>query len=277
METNIPFDRIEGYVFDLDGTVYLGEQALPGAAALMAALRRQDKKCVFITNKPLAPRDEYARKLTHLGIPTYPQDVITSGYVLGRTLAATQPDLALYVVGEENLKKELLSHNLNILAELIDQDEKEVIDASAIDAVIVAFDRTLDYRKINTAYQAIINGSRFYATNSDKTCPMPGGGIPDAGGTIALLEHLSNRKVELIAGKPSEVMMQTAIQYLELSPEKCLLVGDRLETDIRMGKQAGMYAAVVLSGASSREQAMQAVPAPDHIFEHIGEIRQYIQ
>lgn len=275
--TKIPFERIHGYIFDLDGTVYLGEQALPGAAALFAKLRELHKRVVFVTNKPLAPRESYARKLTALGIPTTPEDVITSGYVLGRYLAKNQPDLSLYVIGEELLKEELRGQNLFVLDEFSDQDEKAVIDASKVEAVVVAFDRTLDYRKINTGYQALVNGARFYATNPDKTCPLPGGGIPDAGGTIALLEHLTGRKVALIAGKPSTVMMQVAAEKLALAPGNCLLVGDRLETDILMGKNAGMYAAVVLTGASSRAQALGANPPPDHIFENIGEIRSFLE
>ena len=119
--------------------------------------------------------------------------MITSAYVLGHHLAHHEPNLRYYVVGEENLRQELRGHGLQIAEELVDQSPKEVIDPQGIDAVVVAFDRTLDYRKLNTAYQALMRGARFYATNGDKMCPMPGGGIPDAGGTIAALEHMTGR------------------------------------------------------------------------------------
>ncbi len=269
----IPFGQIDGIIFDLDGTVYLGEQALEGAVETIAALRQKGKRTVFVTNKPLEPRQKYAAKLTRLGIPTPPDEVITSGYVLGYHLAQVAPELAYYVVGEDNLKEELRGFGLNILGELVDQDEKEVIIPSGIEAVIIAFDRTLSYRKLNTAYQALRMGARFFATNPDKTCPMPGGGIPDAGATIAALEHLTGRKVELLAGKPSTLMMRVCMSRLDLPPERCLLVGDRLETDIRMGNQAGMYTSLVLSGASTRAQAEAAEPAPDLILENVGELR----
>src|SRR5439155_26230316 len=138
---------IDGFILDLDGTVYLGENALPGAVDGIAELRRRGKRILFVSNKPLQPRESYAKKLTKLGIPATADDVVTSGFVLGYDLARTEPNLNLYVIGEQNLLDELRSHGLRIMSEFIDQDSKEVIDARGVDAVVVAFDRTLDYRK----------------------------------------------------------------------------------------------------------------------------------
>jgi arabinose operon protein AraL len=267
---------IKGFIFDLDGTLYLGEQALPYAVETIQAIRALGKHVLFISNKPLEPRQNYAAKLTRLGIPASADDVITSGYVLGYHLSQYFKELAYYVVGEENLKAELRAFGLKVLEELWDQDEKSVIQPDGIEAVVIAFDRTLDYRKLNTAYQALVKGARFFATNPDKTCPMPGGGIPDAGATLAALEHLSGRKVELLAGKPSRLMMEVAMQRLNLPAESCLVTGDRLETDVRMGIEAGMHAAVVLTGASNRKQAEEALPAPDLILENLGDLLKLI-
>jgi NagD protein len=263
---------IDGFVFDLDGTVYLGDNALPGAAEGIAELRRRDKRVVFVSNKPLEPRQTYAGKLTRLGIPTDPDDVITSALVLGHHLARTAPQLRLYVIGEPNLVTELRGHGLTVVDELMDQDPKEVIDPRGIDAVVVAFDRTLDYRKLNTAYQALRRGARFLATNADKACPMPGGGIPDAGATICALEHITGRKVELVAGKPSPLITQVALERLGLSADRCIMVGDRLETDIRMGQQAGMATAVVLTGVSKRADVARLAPPPDFVIDRLDEL-----
>jgi len=101
---------------------------------------------------------------------------------------------------------------------------------------------------------------------------VPGGGIPDAGATLAALEALTGRKVELLAGKPSRLMVEVALECMGLPPERCLIVGDRLETDIRMGKEAGMWAAVVLTGASTRCQAETALPPPDLVLANVGEL-----
>lgn len=263
---------LDGFVFDLDGTVYLGERALPGAVDTITHLRQRGKRILFVTNKPLQPRTVYAEKLNRLGIPADAEDVITSGYVLGYHLARHFPDLALYVIGEQALLDELRGHGLHIVDEFVDQDPKEVIQPHGVDAVVVAFDRTLDYRKLNTAYQALLNGARFFATNADKMCPMPGGGIPDAGATITALEHITGRKLELLAGKPSTLIMDVALSRLGLPPERCIMVGDRLETDMRMGQQAGMRTAAVMTGASTRADVALMENPPDYVLENIGEI-----
>ena len=265
-------EGVRGVVFDLDGTVYLGDQALPGAVEVISVLRGKGIKTAFVTNKPLAGAADYAAKLTGLGIPTPPGQVITSAVVLGRHLARHFPNLRYYVVGEEYLKDELRAMGLVVADELCDQSELEVIDPSGIDAVIVAFDRTLDYRKLNTAYQALRHGARFFATNADRACPMPGGAIPDAGATIAALEHSTGRQMELLAGKPSPLIMQTALELLQVRAGECLMVGDRLETDIRMGLEAGMHTALVLTGATRREDLAQSPVKPEWVLENLLEL-----
>ncbi len=262
---------IQGVLLDLDGTVYLGDKALPTAPDAIARLRSAGKRVLFVSNKPLKPRSDYALKLSRLGIPATPEDVITSGYVLGRYLARVAPDQRLFVIGEPPLLEELRSHHLQIVDD-VPGDPRQVIDVAGIDGVVVAFDRTLTYKKLNVAYQALLRGARFYATNADKACPMPGGSIPDAGAILAALEHITGRTVDVLAGKPSSLMIDVALERLQLPPERCLMVGDRLETDIRMGQLAGMWTAVTLTGVSSRAEAQQWQPPPDWIVENLGEL-----
>jgi arabinose operon protein AraL len=268
----IKLAKIDGFIFDLDGTLYLGDSVLPGAVKTLQTLRQMGKQVLFITNKPLFSRQHYAAKLTGLGISATPEEVITSGYVLGYHLSKSSPGLRLYVIGEENLKSELKGFGLNVLEEFVDQDPGDVIIPYGVDAVIVAFDRTLTYRKLNTAYQALQRGAVFMATNPDRACPMPGGEIPDAGGTIAALETMTDRKVELLAGKPSNLMIQVVLQHFGLPAERCLLVGDRLQTDIAMGKAAGMSTALVLSGVTTQQEAEEAVPGPEIILQNVGDL-----
>jgi arabinose operon protein AraL len=267
--------KINGYIFDLDGTIYTGEELLPGAAQVIAELRGLGKPILFISNKPLAAREAYAEKLTGLGIPTSPEEVLTSAYILGRHLFQTSPHLRLYVIGEEKLRSELRRFGLNIVEDSWEQDPTQVIETSGIDAVIAAFDRTLDYRKINTAYQALLRGARFFATNADKACPMPNGTIPDAGATIAALQYLTGRKVELLAGKPSPLMIEVALATLELPAFECLLVGDRMETDIRMGLEAGMRTALVLTGVSTRSDLESTNYKPDIVLNDLWEMSRF--
>jgi arabinose operon protein AraL len=265
-------DLVDGFVFDLDGTVYLGNAALPNAPQTIAALRQMGKRTLFVSNKPLEPRQSYAQKLTRLGIPTPDDDVITSTFVLGRYLTQHHPDLRCYVVGEPKTRAELAGYGIRVLGELEDQDPKDVLDPSGIDAVIVAFDRTLDYRKLNTAYQALKRGAKFFATNGDKTCPMPGGDIPDAGATLAALEHISGRSPDLLAGKPSTLILEVAVQWMGLPPARCIMIGDRLETDMRMGRQAGMLTAVTLTGVTGRDDVALMPDPPDYVIETLGDL-----
>lgn len=266
---------INGFIFDLDGTIYTGDYLLPGADRVIADIRRDGKQTLFISNKPLDSRQVYADKLTRLGIPTPPEEVLTSAYILGRHLSQTHLNKRLYVIGEENLRTELREFDLTIVDELWEQDPSLVIDASGIDAIIVAFDRSLDYRKINTAYQALLRGAQFFATNADKACPMPNGSIPDAGATIAALEYLTGRKVELVAGKPSALMIEAALNILGCPAHECLMVGDRLETDMRMGIQAGMRTALVLTGVSTRSQLDISDWQPDIVLNDLTELNLY--
>lgn len=267
---------VDGVIFDLDGTIYLGEKSLPGAVDAVAELRRRGKRVLFVSNKPLEPRRAYAQKLTRLDIPTEEGDVITSAYVLGFYLKHHAPKLRLYVIGEVSLRAELAGWGLQVLPEFFEQDEKGVIDTAGVDAVVAAFDRTLDYRKLNTAYQALQRGAQFFATNADKTCPMPGGAIPDAGATIAALEHMTGRQVELLAGKPSALMIQVATDVLQLPAQRCLVVGDRLETDILMGQRAGALTSVVLTGASTLNLVKEMKTPPTFVLNDLKELFQWV-
>ena len=263
---------IDGFLFDLDGTIYLGESAIPGVVEAIAMLRQQGKKVLFVSNKPLEPRSAYAKKLTRLGIPTDADDVITSGYVLGYHLSSLNTRLNLYVIGEANLIQELRQCGLTVLDELLDQDAQDVIDPTGIDAVVVSFDRTLDYRKLNTAYQALVNGALFYATNGDKTCPMLGGAIPDAGATLAAIEALTGREPDVLAGKPSQLIVDVVLDRMGLPAERCMMIGDRIETDIFMGQQSGMATALVLSGVAKRTDAVMMPTPPTLVIGSVSEL-----
>lgn len=256
---------VDAVIFDLDGTVYLGDAALPGAVEGIAALRQRGVRTMFVSNKPLEPRQAYAAKLTRLGIPTPADDVITSAFVLAHYLSEHGRDLRYYVLGEENLRQELRDAGLLIVDELAGQDPKNVLDPEGIDAVVVALDRTLDYRKLNTAYQALRRGARYFATNADDTCPMPGGAIPDAGATLAALHQLVKRSPELVAGKPSPLILRAALERTGVSAQRSIMVGDRLETDLRMGQEAGMLTAVPLTGVSTREDIERLARQPDFV------------
>ena len=259
--TRTPLKLYAGYIFDLDGTIYLGERLLPTARETVATLRALGRRTVFVSNNPTRTRQEYATKLTRLGIPTSPEEVINSSLVLVDFLRHNLPHARLFVVGEEPLCAELRAAGF----ELTD-------DPRQVDAVIASFDRTFTYRKLQIAFDAIRAGARFFATNADRYCPVPGGGQPDAAAMIAAIEACTATRVEVVVGKPSPYMVEAVLRLLGLPAERCLMIGDRLETDVRMGLEAGMDTALTLTGATD-EVALAASPIrPTYVLHRLSEL-----
>lgn len=253
-----------GFIFDLDGTVYLSEKLIPGADRVIHRIRETGRKVVFLSNKPLQTREDYAEKLTRLGIPTQPDEVINSTLVMSRYLQKEAPGAKLFVIGEIPFIEELRKNGFKIVEE-----------PGEIDYVVVAFDRTFDYRKLNIAYQAIKRGAHFVATNPDRTCPVEGGEIPDCAGMIAAIEAVTQKKVEVVVGKPSPIMIQTALETMGLSSQDCILIGDRMETDIKMGKEAGIATGIVLTGVTDEETLKtyrHSNLQPDFVFKSIADV-----
>jgi phosphoglycolate/pyridoxal phosphate phosphatase family enzyme len=254
----------KGFIFDLDGTVYRSDQLIPGADGVIRRLREKKRKVVFLSNKPIQTRDDYAAKLTRLGIPTQPEEVINSTFVTIHYLRKIAPQAKLFAIAETPFIEELKRADFKIT-----DDPKE------IDYVVVAFDRTFDYKKLNIAFQAIKLGAHFVATNPDRTCPVEGGEIPDCAGMIAAVEAVTGKKVELILGKPSPLIIQAALDVTGLRPEDCILIGDRLETDIKMGRDLGMATGIVLTGVTNEkmlEESKHTSLQPDFVFQSIADV-----
>ncbi len=246
------------YVFDLDGTIYLGDKALPGAARTIAALRAAQRRTIFLSNNPTKTRQQYAAKLTTLGIPTSAADIVTSALVMGQWLVHEAPDARLFVVGEQPLKDELIAAGLRLSEQ-----------PGEIDIVVASFDRTFNYHKLQVAFDAIRSGARLVGTHPDRYCPTPGGGEPDAAAMIAAIEACTAVRCDPIVGKPSPIMVETVMAMLHLPPEHCMMVGDRLETDMRMGITAGMATCLMLTGDADRTKLASSGITPTHVLERL--------
>jgi arabinose operon protein AraL len=251
----------KGFIFDLDGTVYLGDRLIPDADRGIRLLKERGRRVVYLSNKPVQTREDYAAKLTRLGIPTDPKEVINSTFVMTRFLKNNAPQARLFVAGEKPFVEELKRAGFAVTE-----------DPDKIDYVVVAFDRTFDYRKLNIAFQAIKRGAHFVATNPDRTCPVEGGEIPDCAAMIAAIEAVTLKKVEAIVGKPSLHMIEAALEVMELKPQDCILIGDRLETDIKMGKDSGIATGVVLTGVTNEEMLRESSIHPDFVFKSIADV-----
>lgn len=254
------------YLFDLDGTIYLGDTLLPGAAETIMALRKAGRRTIFLSNNPTKTRSQYMAKLTHLGIPTPVDDIINSSFVMVQWLLHEMPEARLFVVGEEPLKQELRAAGFQFSE-----------TAGEIDIVVASFDRTFVYQKLQIAFDAIRAGARLVATNPDRYCPVPGGGQPDCAAMTAAIEACTGVTCEAIVGKPSSIMIKVITDMLHVPPEQCIIIGDRLETDIRMGINAGMATCLVLTGDATQQTLLASELQPtlildrlDKLLEHTG-------
>jgi len=185
------------YLFDLDGTIYLGNALLPGAQRTIAELRAAGRRTIFLSNNPTRTRQQYADRLDRFGIPTPVEDIVNSSFVLVRWLLKHAPHACLYVVGEEPLQNELREAGFCL-------SER----AGEIDIVVASFDRTFIYHKLQVAFDAIGAGARLVATNGDRYCPVPGGGQPDAAAMIAAIEACTGARVSesVVRRMPSGVI-----------------------------------------------------------------------
>lgn len=256
-----PVTYYDAYIFDLDGTVYLGNALLPSAGETISRLREMGKRTVFLSNNPTRTREAYAAKLTRLGLPTPETAVINSSYVMVDFLKRRLPEARLFVVGEASLRNELERAGFTLTE-----------DARQVDAVIASFDRTFGYHKLQVAFDAIRHGARFFATNADRYCPVPGGGEPDAAAMIAAIEACTNTRVEAVVGKPSAYMAEAILGLLAMAPEQCVITGDRLETDVLMGLQAGMAGALTLTGATDKVTLATSDIEPTYVLRQLSDL-----
>lgn len=249
-----------GWLLDLDGTIYRGEALVPGADLAVAALRAAGRRVAFLSNKPLQTREDYARKLTGLGVPACADEVINSSLVLARHLAGLDPGAPVFVIGEPPLVAELAAHGFQVRPD------------AAVRWVVIAFDRTFDYAKLNTALQAVRGGARLIATNPDRTCPTEDGEIPDCAGMMAAVEAVTGATVECVVGKPSPIILEVALRALDVTAADCVIVGDRLETDMAMGKRLGLATVLVLTGVTRAGDPGIAALGPDLVLGSVREL-----
>jgi NagD protein len=256
MSDTVP--RYRGYAFDLDGTLYLGEQLIPGADEVVRSLRESGSRVVFVTNKPLETTAAYAEKLTRLGIPATPDDVISANDALVLYLKRHHADATLLPVAEQV-----------VIDELIDAGFEVTNDPAATDVVVVSFDRTFDYDKLTRAYQAVKRSARIVATNPDPYCPTPEGGLPDCAAMLAAIEACTGAKADAIVGKPSVHMAEAFLHRMQVPAAEAVLVGDRVLTDVAMGLTAGMAGILVLSGATTPAEAAASDITPTFVIKDV--------
>ncbi len=258
-DPNLAGRPVHGLILDLDGTLCRGEQTIPGAPQAVARLRQAGLRVVFLSNT-LDPPDLYARRLARLGIPATAQDIIQPVIVLRQYLRRELPSATLFAIAQPYLRQQL------------EPEFSFSEDPEQIQAVVASYDPQFDYHKLTVGFRALRRGARFLATNIDATCPLPDGEYPDAAAVIAALEACSGRRMELNLGKPSPFMLQAALRRLGEEKEATLLVGDRLETDIRMAREGGLPSVLVLTGVTRREDLENSPFQPEAVIESMTQL-----
>jgi HAD superfamily hydrolase (TIGR01450 family) len=262
----VPDRLYEGYVFDLDGTIYLGDELLPGAKRLILKLRELGKRVIFLSNNPTKDPGMYAEKLGKLGLKTPASEIVNTVVTMTRWLLSNHPEATVFPISEEPLKNSLSEAGIRM-----SENPEE------IDIVIASYDRGFDYRKLQIAFDAIwfYERAMLVTTNPDRYCPFPGGrGEPDAAAIVAAIEACTGKKCQVNVGKPDPIMLETIMDLIGLDAKDCVMSGDRLYTEIRMAKAAGMPSAIVLTGETTeRDLAGESEEnLPDYALERIDQL-----
>ena len=249
-----PTEFYDAYIFDMDGTIYLGDHLLPGVTRMIEELRRRDIPIRYLSNNPTKDPQLYLEKLERLGLPTDISEIANTVVTMTNWLKEHHPDAVVFPIAEEPLINAFKDAGIK----LSDNPEE-------IDIVVASYDRTFDYRKLQIAFDAIWFHKRaiLVATNPDRYCPFPGGrGEPDCASIIAAIEACTQTKCQIVVGKPNPEMLYECLVGLDVDLKHCVMVGDRLGTDIQMAVRAGMVSAMPLTGDSTWQEAV-ALPEKD--------------
>lgn len=250
--------QIRSVIFDMDGVIYRGEKAIPGAKEAVKELEEEGVEVFFLTNNGSRTRRHFAERLASFGIRAPVERVYCTSYGAAKYMAENMPDAAAYVL-EEDTEDEFADAGIRCV---------KTEDAGA---VVVGLDRNLTYRKLSIAFRALMKGAHFIATNDDPAYPVEDGLLPGAGAIVASLAY-STGKRPLVIGKPEPYMLDLIVKEHGLEKGSALMVGDQISTDILMAKREGMVSALVLTGVSSRAEAMQGRIRPDFVADSIRDI-----
>jgi HAD superfamily hydrolase (TIGR01450 family) len=252
-----PYDQ---FLLDLDGCLWIGDQAVEGAPAALAALRAAGRQVAFLTNDARHAPEDFVRKLWRLGFQAGAHEVVTCGAALQFVLAGRPPGGAAFVVGARPLVEHVADAGLRIV--------NNTEFASRADVVVIGGHDELHYRELRVATQAVLRGAELIGLSRDRTFPGPDGPWPGTGAVLAAVEEAVGRKADQIIGKPEPGMYEAVRD--RLGPGRVLAVGDRLDTDVAGARRAGLDQALVLCGATTKEEAAAAEPPPTLVADSLA-------
>jgi NagD protein len=275
--------KINFFILDLDGTIYLENKLLKGSLDFLNKLKNQQKNFVFLTNNSSKNRADYQQKLAELGIDVSPEKIINSGEITAAHLTTKNAKInsnknkqgkRIFLLGTESLKLEMERFGHTI----VNQEKNLRQKAATVDYVVLGFDKSLTYQKLWLAHDLILAGVDYVATHPDLVCPLKGGRTqPDCGAMIELLAASTGKRPQII-GKPAQTTVNYIVERFQLKKSELAMVGDRLYTDMKMAKEAGITGILVLSGETSAADLKQlnqqnsAANYHDYLFKDVAEL-----
>ena len=255
------------YLFDMDGTLYLGDRLYDFTIELLNTLKATGRKYLFMTNNSSKSVEDYVKKLEKLGIAATREDFMTSSQATAFYLHKHHEGQKLYVCGTESLKEELRREGFTVTT-----------DISEVECIVMGFDTELTFQKLHdVSYMLLTRPDLPYiATNPDYVCPTEFGSVPDCGSVCDMIYN-ATKKRPVVIGKPSPLMPQLAMEKLGVSREETCVVGDRIYTDVKSGLNAGITGILVLSGETTREILEASEDKPHLVLEDASEILEAIR
>lgn len=250
--------EIQCYLFDMDGTIYLGGQLLPGARDLIEFLRERSIPHYFLTNNSSRSKVDYVDKLIQLGIQVSAEEIITSGLATAIYLQREKLGKRVFLVGTPSLEKEFEEFGFLLVQE-------------RPDVAVLGFDTTLTYAKIWKLCDFVRDGVPYIATHPDINCPTESGFKPDIGAIMAMITSSTGRDPDVIVGKPHRPIIEAILEKTGFQSKELAMVGDRLYTDIALGS-AGINTILVLSGEAKPEDIPATPVQPDLVLENVGSL-----
>ncbi|HBL83797.1 MAG: HAD family hydrolase [Clostridiales bacterium GWF2_38_85] len=235
---------IRVFILDMDGTIYLGDKVLSGSREFISKIKKNRRKILYFTNNASKSKSIYLDKLKRLGYEVELSDIVTSGDVTIDFIKSNHPGQSVYLVGTPALEKSFIEAGINLT------------DGNQGDIVISSFDTTLTYDKLEKACTLIRNGALFYSTHPDFNCPTETGFIPDSGAICSLITA-STGKTPRYFGKPHKESADMMARLCNFSFDEMAMVGDRLYTDIALGKNNGILSILVLTGETKEEDVTE--------------------
>jgi HAD superfamily hydrolase (TIGR01450 family) len=260
MPARVLLTRYDHVLLDLDGCVWVGDEAVPGAPEAVAALREARKSVLFLTNDVRHAPEAFVRKLWRLGVQASLDEVVSVGAALQFQLAGRNGQGAAYVIGSQALVDHVADAGLRVV--------NGTRFATRADVVVVGGHDGLVFEELKLATQAVLRGADLIGASRDATFPMPDGPWPGTGAVLAAVEAATGRRASTIVGKPELPMYEAARD--RLGPGRILAVGDRLDVDVAGARRAGMDSALVLTGATTRAEVDAAEEPPTLVADSLG-------